>query len=224
MFNQFTLNIEKLLNNCLLYKSDDFNEIKNSGTVDKTKLEKWNLTKEKETKNNFFFMNEDFELIENHTNKFIKYLLIYNNINTSVICDLLLSILDMVDIIIKDGMDMNIIVNKYKDVLRKIIVDNFDLIEKLLSNYFYIIEVLQKNFGLNIKIFNDVTQVIKEEMDKFVSIVILAYLHEVMFGQEWSKFLNGIKNAKKYCFIYLSNGYTNLNWETMTNDVYKEYA
>jgi hypothetical protein len=60
-------------------------------------------------------------------------------------------------------------------------------------------------------------------MDKFVSIVILAYLHEVMFGQEWSKFLNGIKNAKKYCFIYLSNGYTNLNWETMTNDVYKEY-
>ena len=241
MFNQFTLNIEKLLNNCLLYKSDDFNEIKNSGTVDKTKLEKWNLTKEKETKNNFFFMNEDFELIENHTNKFIKYLLIYNNINTSVICDLLLSILDMVDIIIKDGMDMNIIVNKYKDVLRKIIVDNFDQIEKesnnklviiyiisncytiLLSNYFYIIEVLQKNFGLNIKIFNDVTQVIKEEMDKFVSIVILAYLHEVMFGQEWSKFLNGIKNAKKYCFIYLSNGYTNLNWETMTNDVYKEY-
>ena len=241
MFNQFTLNMEKLLNNCLLYKSDDFNEIKNSGTVDKTKLEKWNLTKEKETKNNFFFMNEDFELIENHTNKFIKYLLIYNNINTSVICDLLLSILDMVDIIIKDGMDMNIIVNKYKDVLRKIIVDNFDLIEKesnnklviiyiisncytiLLSNYFYIIEVLQKNFGLNIKIFNDVTQVIKEEMDKFVSIVILAYLHEVMFGQEWSKFLNGIKNAKKYCFIYLSNGYTNLNWETMTNDVYKEY-
>ena len=141
-------------------------------------------------------MNEDFELIENHTNKFIKYLLIYNNINTSVICDLLLSILDMVDIIIKDGMDMNIIVNKYKDVLRKIIVDNFDLIEKesnnklviiyiisncytiLLSNYFYIIEVLQKNFGLNIKIFNDVTQVIKEEMDKFVSIVILAYLHD----------------------------------------------
>jgi hypothetical protein len=120
-------------------------------------------------------------------------------------------------------------------------VNNFDLIEKesnnklviiyiisncytiLLSNYFYIIELLQKNFGLNIKIFNEVTQVIREEMDKFISIVILAYLHDVMFDHEWSEFLAGLKLAKKYCYMYLSNGYTNLNYETMTNDVYQEY-
>ena len=241
MLNQFSLNIEKLFNICLLYKKEDMDDIKKSGEVDKKKLEKWNLTKEKETKNNFFFMNEDFELIESHTNKYIKYLLIYNNINTSIICDLLLSILDMFDIIIKDGMDLNLIVDKYKEVLRTIIVNNFDFIEKesnnklviiymisncytiLLSNYFYIIELLQKNFGLNIKIFNEVTRIIKEEMDKFVSIVILAYLHEVMFNQDWSKFIDGLQKAKKYCFIYLSNGYTNLNWETMTNDLFQEY-
>ena len=241
MLNQFSLNIEKLFNICLLYKKEDMDDIKKSGEVDKKKLEKWNLTKEKETKNNFFFMNEDFELIESHTNKYIKYLLIYNNINTSIICDLLLSILDMFDIIIKDGMDLNLIVDKYKEVLRSIIVNNFDFIEKesnnkiviiymisncytiLLSNYFYIIELLQKNFGLNIKIFNEVTRIIKEEMDKFVSIVILAYLHEVMFNQDWSKFIDGLQKAKKYCFIYLSNGYTNLNWETMTNDLFQEY-
>jgi hypothetical protein len=202
---------------------------------------KWDLTKEKETKNKFFFMNEDFELIETHTNKFIKYLLIYNNLNTNIIYNLLLSILDMFDTIIKDGMDMSIITIKYKEILRKIIVNNFDLIEKesnnklviiyiisncytiLLSNYFYIIELLQKNFGLNIKIFNEVTQVIREEMDKFISIVILAYLHDVMFDHEWSEFLAGLKLAKKYCYMYLSNGYTNLNYETMTNDVYQEY-
>ena len=241
MLNQFSLNIEKLFNNCLLYKKENMEEIKKSGEVDKKKLEKWNLEKEKETKNNFFFMNEDFELIENHTNLYIKYLLIYNNTNTSIICDLLLSILDMFDIIIKDGMDINLIVDKYKDVLGKIIVNNFDLIEKqsnnklviifiisngytiLLSNYFYIIELLQKNFGLNIKIFNDVTRIIKEEMDKFVSIVILAYLHEIMFNQDFSKFIDGLQKAKKYCYIYLNNGYTNLNWETMTNDLYQEY-
>jgi hypothetical protein len=147
----------------------------------------------------------------------------------------------MFDIIIKDGMDLNLIVDKYKEVLSKIIVNNFDLIEKesnnklviiyiisncytiLLSNYFYIIELLQKNFGLNIKIFNEVTKIIKEEMDKFVSIVILAYLHEVMFNQDWSKFIDGLQKAQKYCFIYLSNGYTDLNWETMTNDLYQEY-
>jgi hypothetical protein len=147
----------------------------------------------------------------------------------------------MFDIIIKDGMDLNLIVDKYKEVLSKIIVNNFDLIEKessnklviiyiisncytiLLSNYFYIIELLQKNFGLNIKIFNEVTKIIKEEMAKFVSIVILAYLHEVMFNQDWSKFIDGLQKAQKYCFIYLSNGYTDLNWETMTNDLYQEY-
>ena len=243
MFDQFTLNIEKLINICLIYKSTDFDKIKKSGEIDYKNSEnnKWDLEKEKETKNKFFFMNEDFELIETHTNKFIKYLLIYNNLNTNIIYNLLLSILDMFDTIIKDGMDMSIITIKYKEILRKIIVNNFDLIEKesnnklviiyiisncytiLLSNYFYIIELLQKNFGLNIKIFNEVTQVIREEMDKFISIVILAYLHDVMFDHEWSEFLAGLKLAKKYCYMYLSNGYTNLNYETMTNDVYQEY-
>ena len=243
MFDQFTLNIEKLINICLIYKSTDFDKMKKSGEIDYKNNEnnKWDLEKEKETKNKFFFMNEDFELIETHTNKFIKYLLIYNNLNTNIIYNLLLSILDMFDTIIKDGMDMSIITIKYKEILRKIIVNNFDLIEKesnnklviiyiisncytiLLSNYFYIIELLQKNFGLNIKIFNEVTQVIREEMDKFISIVILAYLHDVMFDHEWSEFLAGLKLAKKYCYMYLSNGYTNLNYETMTNDVYQEY-
>ena len=243
MFYQFALNIEKLINICLIYKSTDFDKMKKSGEIDYKNNEnnKWNLEKEKETKNKFFFMNEDFELIETHTNKFIKYLLIYNNLNTNIIYNLLLSILDMFDTIIKDGMDMSIITIKYKEILRKIIVNNFDLIEKesnnklviiyiisncytiLLSNYFYIIELLQKNFGLNIKIFNEVTQVIREEMDKFISIVILAYLHDVMFDHEWSEFLAGLKLAKKYCYMYLSNGYTNLNYETMTNDVYQEY-
>ena len=241
MIEQFSINIEKLLDNCLIYKKENMDKIKSSGEIDKTKLEKWNLTKEKETANNFFFMNEDFELIESHTNKFIKYLLIYNNINTRIISDLLLSILDMFDIIIKDGMDIHLIVDIYKEVLRKIIVNNFDLIEKesnnklviiyiisncytiLLSNYFYIIELLQKNLGLSIKLFDEVTQIIKEEMDKYISIVILAYLHEVMFSQDWLKFIEAINNAHKYCYMYLSNGYTNLNWEAMTNDIYQEY-
>jgi len=50
--------------------------MKKSGEIDykNTENNKWNLEKEKETKNKFFFMNEDFELIETHTNKFIKYL------------------------------------------------------------------------------------------------------------------------------------------------------
>ena len=241
MLNQFSLNIERLLNKCLIYKKEEMDIISKSGEIDKEKMEKWNLTKEKETENNFFFMNEDFELIESKSNKFIKYLLIYNNKNISMICDLLLSILDMFDIIIKDGMDINLIVNTYKDILRKIIADNFDLIEKesnnklviiyiisncytiLLSNYFYIIELLQKNLGLSVKLFDEVTQIIKEEMDKYISIVILAYLHEVMFGQNWIKFTEAVKKAHQYCYIYLNNGYTNLNWETMTNDVYQEY-
>jgi hypothetical protein len=83
--------------------------------------------------------------------------------------------------------------------------------------------LLQKNLGLSIKLFDEVTQIIKEEMDKYISIVILAYLHEVMFSQDWLKFIEAINNAHKYCYMYLSNGYTNLNWEAMTNDIYQEY-
>ena len=52
MIEQFSINIEKLLDNCLIYKKENMDKIKNSGEIDKTKLEKWNLTKEKETANN----------------------------------------------------------------------------------------------------------------------------------------------------------------------------
>ena len=76
MLNQFSLNIEKLLNNCLIYKKEKMEEIKKSGEIDKKKLEKWKLTKEEEEekKNNFFFMNEDFELVESHSNLYILYI------------------------------------------------------------------------------------------------------------------------------------------------------
>jgi hypothetical protein len=60
----------------------------------------------------------------------------------------------MVDIIIKDGMDMNIIVNKYKDVLRKIIVDNFDLIEKESNNKLVIIYIIQNKCQEKNKLLN----------------------------------------------------------------------
>ena len=51
MINQFCISIERLLTNCLIiYKEEDMDKIKKSGNVDKKKLEKWNLEKEKETK------------------------------------------------------------------------------------------------------------------------------------------------------------------------------
>ena len=142
MFTQFTLNLEKILNICLIYKKEDYENLKKSGNYDINNIQKWNLEKQKETKNNFFFMNEDFELIENQTNKFIKYLLIYNNTNINLITNLLLSILDMYETIIKDGMDMNIITSKYKEILRKIILNNFDLIEKESNNKLVIIYII----------------------------------------------------------------------------------
>ena len=61
MLNQFGYNIETLINICLIYKSEDFEYIKKNGQIDKTKEKKWDLTKEKETKNNFYYMNNDFE-------------------------------------------------------------------------------------------------------------------------------------------------------------------
>ena len=62
MFDQFTLNIEKLINICLIYKSTDFDKMKKSGEIDYKNNEsiKCDLKKEKESKNKFFFMNDDF--------------------------------------------------------------------------------------------------------------------------------------------------------------------
>ena len=235
--SQFHKSIGELFNLFVLYKKESVEEQKEQ------KETNWDLSleKSKDESKGIFFINEDFELIEEKTNLYIKYLLIYNNMNNNRIYSKLIEIMDLFEVIIKDGVDINTILKVFIDVLKKIIIHNFDYIEKesnnklviiyiiancyaiLLSNYFYILQLIQKNFGLLMKLFNDVTKILITEMDKFISIVILAYLHETIFEREWIEFLKGIILAQKYSHIYISNTNTNLNWDALTNDVFREY-
>ena len=109
----------------------------------------------------------------------------------------------MFDIIIKDNMDITSIVDLFKKSFKKIISNNFEIIEKvpidklssikiisncysiILSNFVYIIQLVQDNFGLNgKKIFGEVVDKIKSEMDELAKALVLAYLHEKMFENE----------------------------------------
>ena len=120
----------------------------------------------------------------------------------------------MFEIIIKDNMDITTIVDLFKKSFKKKISKNFEIIEKLptdkftsiniivncysiiLSNFAYIIQLIQNIFGLNGKrIFGEVFDMMKGEMDELVKAIILAYLHEKMFENEneWKSFLIEIK-------------------------------
>jgi hypothetical protein len=148
----------------------------------------------------------------------------------------------MFEIMIKDNMDIFSIVDLLKKIYKKIITNNFEIIEKLpidkvtsiknisicysiiLSNFSYIIQLVQDNFGLNSKkIFGEVIDLMKIEMDELVKALVLAYLHEQIFENEkdWKIFLVQIKKIKEISNIYFQNG--KLKWEDMTLNLYQEY-
>ena len=148
----------------------------------------------------------------------------------------------MFDIIIKDNMDITSIVDLFKNSFKKIISNNFEIIEKMpidklvsiklisncysiiLSNFKYIIQLVQDNFGLNgKKIFGEVIDKMKIEMDELVKALVLAYLHEKIFENEkdWRIFLIEIKKTKLITNIYFQN--SKLKWDDMTLNLYQDF-
>ena len=110
-----------MINNCLIY-IDKGNENKSKDENNENeKIEtKWDLSKEKDIKNKIIFVENDFSLSEEEDKISLKFLLIYNNISSknknNKILKLLISILDMFEIIIKDNLDINVIVAVFQDV------------------------------------------------------------------------------------------------------------
>ena len=242
--DQLAENFERLINLTLIYDQKDeiYNKIiKNSDIINK---KSYNISKENNTSQNFKYNEEDFELINAEQNIYIKYLLIYNNNKeNNKLYNLLISILDMFDIIIKDNMDISSIVDIFKNLFKKIITKNFEIIEGLsqnklinvkiisncysniLSNYCYTIELIQTNFGLNgRRIFNDAIEMMKTEMDNFIKMLILADLHEknIEFDNSWVVFLKEESNLKILTNIYFRN--SKLNWSNMVVNLYQNYV
>ena len=242
--DQLAENFERLINLTLIYDQKDeiYNKIiKNSDIINK---KSYNISKENNTSQNFKYNEEDFELINTEQNIYIKYLLIYNNNKeNNKLYNLLISILDMFDIIIKDNMDISSIVDIFKNLFKKIITKNFEIIEVLsqnklinvkiisncysniLSNFCYTIELIQTNFGLNgRRIFNDAIEMMKTEMDNFIKMLILADLHEknIEFDNSWVVFLKEESNLKILTNIYFRN--SKLNWSNMVVNLYQNYV
>ena len=242
--DQLAENFERLINLTLIYDQKDeiYNKIiKNSDIINK---KSYNISKENNMSQNFKYNEEDFELINTEQNIYIKYLLIYNNNKeNNKLYNLLISILDMFDIIIKDNMDISSIVDIFKNLFKKIITKNFEIIEGLsqnklinvkiisncysniLSNFCYTIELIQTNFGLNgRRIFNDAIEMMKTEMDNFIKMLILADLHEknIEFDNSWVVFLKEESNLKILTNIYFRN--SKLNWSNMVVNLYQNYV
>jgi len=243
LIDQFGQNFEKLIKLCLIYNKED--EIYNSlagGSSNESK-KNYNLENDKNSINIIIQTDNDFELIDDNKNIYIKYLLIYNNNKIkNKIYKLLLSLLEMFDIIIKDNMDITSIVDLFKNSFKKIISNNFEIIEKIpinklesikiisncysiiLSNFAYIIQLIQDNFGLNgKKVFGEVIDKMKIDMDEFVKALVLAYLHEKIFENEneWKTFLIEIKKTKLISDIYFKN--SKLKWDDMTLNLYQDF-
>ena len=225
--DQLAENFERLINLTLIYDQKDeiYNKIiKNSDIINK---KSYNISKENNTSQNFKYNEEDFELINTEQNIYIKYLLIYNNNKeNNKLYNLLISILDMFDIIIKDNMDISSEIieglSQNKLINVKIISNCYS---NILSNFCYTIELIQTNFGLNgRRIFNDAIEMMKTEMDNFIKMLILADLHEknIEFDNSWVVFLKEESNLKILTNIYFRN--SKLNWSNMVVNLYQNYV
>ena len=223
--DQFNFNIKKLINNCLIYYNKG-NEAQNNEEINKgeeIKI-KWDLSKENDLKNKIFFSVDDFKLSEKEDNININFLLIYNNIqnsNNNNLLKLLLSLLDMFEIIIKDNLDINVIVSVFQDVFLKLITKNFEIIQNItknkllmikitsycfstiLSNYYYIIMLIQNNFGFRIKIFGEVTELIRKDMDKYIMELINDYYKDILSVNHWKYFIYETRSIKNSIEAYI---------------------
>ena len=243
LIEQFTSNVKKLIEICLIYDEkknfilntkDNINNNNNKEINNKS----WKLNLEEKILNNILFVENDFEFIDNDKNIFIKYLFIYNNINKKNILKLVLNILDLFYIIKKDNLDITLIISIFQEIFKKIINYNLKEIENqttnklllikiisncysiLLSNYCYIIYLIQINFSLNSKSFNELTNLMKIQMDKLIIDLIKSYLNEILW-EDWEYFIDGYLKAKNNCEIYFS--INNLNWDKITCDIYEQF-
>jgi hypothetical protein len=146
----------------------------------------------------------------------------------------------MFEIIIKDNLDVNLIVSVFQDVFIKIITKNFEIIQNLtknkllilkiasncfsiiLSNYYYIIMLIQNNFGFRIKIFGEVTELLIKEIDKYISDLINDYYNDILSVNHWKYFIYETKELKKNVEIFLN--FRNINLFKIVIDKYKDYV
>ena len=238
LVEQFTLNVKKLIEICLIYNKKNKIDEDVGKTKDNIKANYKLNIEENFASNELIIGNKDFELIDDDKNIYIKYMFIYNNLNNNNILNLLISILDMFEIIIRDNMDITLIISIFQEIFKNIINYNLREIEDqttnklilikiisncysiIISNYNYIIYLIQINFGMNSKSFNDITNLMKAEIKKRVLDLIKSYLHGIIY-EDWKYFIDGYIKAKNDSEIYFK--LNKLNWDEITYELYKKF-
>ena len=207
---------------------------KNNIEIKKTNF---NLTKNVDKKDKDLFIDLDFEY-EN-----FDFMLIYNNIDSDSknikIRNNLISIMELLNIIIKDNLDIKSIIIKLKETFKIILKNLYNKIQTLnineiikfyiasnsftiiLSNYFYLLYIFQNNFGLAPKIFKELTIYIRNEMDIILKNPILEYLNQFVKTGDLKIFHEKSSIIERRCNSYLN--YTNLDWYEFIGNLYQEF-
>ena len=188
--------------------------------------------------NNISFVENDFEHIDNDKNIYIKYLLLYNQINNNNVSKLIINIIDLFDIIIKMNIDNTLIISIFQNMFKNINSYNLREIEKqttsklllikiisncysiLLSNFSYIIYLLQKNLNINNLSFIEIINTMKIEINKIIEELINSYLNGILY-EDWKYFIDGYTKAKNNCEIYFK--INKLNWDEITYDIFNKF-
>ena len=234
LIEQFTSNVKKVIEKCLIYDKKSELNLKE----DNINNSNWKLKLQEKSLNNLIFTENDFGLVDNNKNIYIKYCLIYKNYNKIGITKYIYNILDLFDTIVKDNIDITLIISIFQEIFKSIINYNLKEIEKqttnklllikiisncysiLLSNYSYIIYLIKINFGLDFEIFREITSTMKAEMDKLIIDLINSYLYEILYD-DWKYFIEGYTQAKANCEIYFK--INNLNWDILFFEIHKKF-
>ncbi len=230
---EFNKMIKNLIELCLVY--DVENEIKN----EKIELKKtnFNLNKDIEKKDKDTFIDLDFECDN------FDFMLIYNNIEEDSknikIRDILISLMELLDMIIKQKIDIKIIIMQLKEQFKIIIKNSYNKIESfnfkifqklyyvsnlftiILCNYFYLLFLFQNNFSLAPVNFKELTTYIRKEMDLTLKNPINEYLNEFVITGNLKIFHEKSSIVERKCSSYLN--YSNLYLFDFIGNLYQEF-
>ena len=82
--------------------------------------------------------------------------------------------------------------------------------------------LIQNNFGFRIKIFGEVTELIKKEMDKYLINFVNEYYNDILSFNHWKYFIYETKEIKNNIDIYLNC--RKMNLFKLIIDKYKEFV
>ena len=229
---EFSKSVETIFEYCLIFDKQNF-----INDILENKQNDYYLEKKEDKKNNVIFLEKDFDYDN------IMFLLIYNNLDSNSrngkIHNLLLSIIEILNLIIKDNVDINSIAESLNHIFQKLILNSYEKIQNLkinepekiyiltncyliiISNYNYILNVFTYNCGLGIKIFKKLTNYILSEMNKILKAIISSYLHLSVETINIKDFMNKCEIVNEKSKKYLD--FNNINWFNFINEIYKEF-